>query len=116
MFQKLMEDHQSQPMAEDHDTPVKSEALVAMTEQQLWLAALEGKNKGHVFDLSCKAHVSSQTYTSPSPLPPTPPQPNPAMEDHIGRLETMMVEMMSMMREIRASSSTAEPSQSHRLH
>ncbi|KAL0448009.1 UNVERIFIED_CONTAM: hypothetical protein Slati_1928800 [Sesamum latifolium] len=47
--------------------PTESEALVAMIEQQLWLAAVGGKNKGRVFSLGSKAHVSSRTYTSPSP-------------------------------------------------
>ncbi|KAL2236627.1 UNVERIFIED_CONTAM: hypothetical protein Sindi_0854400 [Sesamum indicum] len=77
-----------------------------MTEHQLWVAVVGGKNKGHAFGLSSEAHISKQTYTSLSPPPPTPSlaQPNPAMEDRIGWLETMMVDMMAMMKEMRASS------------
>ncbi|KAL2248452.1 UNVERIFIED_CONTAM: hypothetical protein Sindi_2697500 [Sesamum indicum] len=68
----------------DYDIPIESEA---MTEQQLWLAAVGIKNKDPVFGLSSEAYISSRTYTSPSPppltpaLPPPPPQSNPAMED-----------------------------------
>ncbi|KAL0434255.1 UNVERIFIED_CONTAM: hypothetical protein Slati_2759800 [Sesamum latifolium] len=82
-------------------------ASVAMTEQQMWLDAVGGKNKGCVFDLSSVAHFSSRTYTSPPPPPP----PNPAQEDRIGNLEVMMADMMVMIREIRFSSSVAGPSQ-----
>ncbi|KAL0401889.1 UNVERIFIED_CONTAM: hypothetical protein Slati_4218800 [Sesamum latifolium] len=65
----------------------------------------EGKNKARVFSLGSEAHVSSRTYTSPLPPPPIPPwpQPNPTMEDRIGRLD------IAMMREMRASSSIAGP-------
>ncbi|KAL2232824.1 UNVERIFIED_CONTAM: hypothetical protein Sindi_1462400 [Sesamum indicum] len=65
----------------------------------MWLAAVEGKKKDQVFCLGSEAYVSSRTFTSPS----LPPPPNPVMEDCIGRLKTMM----DMMREMRASSSTA---------
>ncbi|KAL2247049.1 UNVERIFIED_CONTAM: hypothetical protein Sindi_2557200 [Sesamum indicum] len=46
---------------------VELEALVTMPEQQLWLTAVGGKNKGRVCGLSFETHISSQTYTSPSP-------------------------------------------------
>ncbi|KAL0449353.1 UNVERIFIED_CONTAM: hypothetical protein Slati_1491700 [Sesamum latifolium] len=36
---------------------------------------------------------------------------NPIVEDRIGRLEEMMVDMMAMMRQMRANSSTTGPSQ-----
>ncbi|KAL2246978.1 UNVERIFIED_CONTAM: hypothetical protein Sindi_2550100 [Sesamum indicum] len=91
-FQKLMEDHQPQPTAEDHDTPTESKVSAAITK--LWLAVVWVKNKDHVFDLGSEVHVSNQTYTSPSLPPPTPPQPNLAMEDSISRMETMIVGMM----------------------
>ncbi|KAL2238382.1 UNVERIFIED_CONTAM: hypothetical protein Sindi_1029900 [Sesamum indicum] len=55
-----------------------------------------------------EAHVSIWTYTSMSPSPP--PQPNPAMEDRIGRLETMMVNMMAMIREMQTNSLIVGPS------
>ncbi|KAL0457794.1 UNVERIFIED_CONTAM: hypothetical protein Slati_0406600 [Sesamum latifolium] len=106
-----MEDHQPQPTIEDHDTSAESEASVAMTEQQLWLATIEGKNKGRVFGIGCETHISSRNYTSPSP----PPQPNPAMEDRMVRMETMMVDMKAMMREMQASSSTGGLSQATTL-
>ncbi|KAL0376288.1 UNVERIFIED_CONTAM: Retrovirus-related Pol polyprotein from transposon TNT 1-94 [Sesamum calycinum] len=61
---------------------------------------------------SSEAHFSSRTYTSP-PIPPSlPPPSNPAVKDRIGRLEEMMADMMVMMREMQASSSTTGPSQS----
>ncbi|KAL0457768.1 UNVERIFIED_CONTAM: hypothetical protein Slati_0404000 [Sesamum latifolium] len=50
-----MEDHQPQPTIEDHNTPAESKALVVMTKQQLWLAAVRGKNKGRVSGLG--SHV-----------------------------------------------------------
>ncbi|KAL2226487.1 UNVERIFIED_CONTAM: hypothetical protein Sindi_2007400, partial [Sesamum indicum] len=57
-------------------------------------------NKGQVFGLGFEAHVYNRTFTSPSPPLPTqplpPPPPNPAMKDHIGRLETMMAIMREM--------------------
>ncbi|KAL2237461.1 uncharacterized protein LOC110012124 [Sesamum indicum] len=98
-FQKMLEDHQPQPTADDLDAPVESEASVAMMEQQMWLAAVRGKNKGRVFVFGSEAHVSSRTFTSPSPSLP----PDPVMEDCIGHLEMMMADMMDMMQ---ASSST----------
>ncbi|KAL0434357.1 UNVERIFIED_CONTAM: hypothetical protein Slati_2770000 [Sesamum latifolium] len=66
-FQKLMEDHQPQPTVDEGHTPVESEASVAMTEQQMWLAVVGDKNKGRVFGLGSETHFSSRTYTSPSP-------------------------------------------------
>ncbi|KAL0451728.1 UNVERIFIED_CONTAM: hypothetical protein Slati_1150900 [Sesamum latifolium] len=66
-FQKLMEDHQPQPTADDG--PAESEASVAMTEQQMWLAAVGEKNKNHVFGLGSEAHCTTRTYTSLSPPP-----------------------------------------------
>ncbi|KAL2247159.1 UNVERIFIED_CONTAM: hypothetical protein Sindi_2568200 [Sesamum indicum] len=68
-----------------------------MTEQQMWLAAVGGKNKGRVFGLGFEAHISSRTFTSSQP--PS----NPVMEDRTGRLETMMADLMDMMLEMRAS-------------
>ncbi|KAL0310452.1 UNVERIFIED_CONTAM: hypothetical protein Scaly_2927100 [Sesamum calycinum] len=86
-----------QPTADEGDTPAESES---------------GKNNDCVFRLSSEAHFSSRTYTSP-PIPPSlPPPSNPAVKDRIGRLEEMMADMMVMMREMQASSSTTGPSQS----
>ncbi|KAL0440190.1 UNVERIFIED_CONTAM: hypothetical protein Slati_2502000 [Sesamum latifolium] len=98
-----MEDHRPQPTADDGHTPAESEASVALIEQQMWQAAVGGKNKGRVFDLGSEAHFSSRTYTS-LPPPPPPPQ-NPAQEDRIGRLEEMMASMMVMIRELQANDS-----------
>ncbi|KAL0439577.1 UNVERIFIED_CONTAM: hypothetical protein Slati_2440700 [Sesamum latifolium] len=106
-FQKLVEDHQLQLTADDGHTPAKSEASVAMIEQQMWVAAIGGKNKGRVFGLDFESHFSNRTYTPPPPPPP----PNPAQEDLLGRLEVMMADMMVMIREMRVSSSVAGPSQ-----
>ncbi|KAL2249489.1 UNVERIFIED_CONTAM: hypothetical protein Sindi_2422600 [Sesamum indicum] len=103
----MLEDHQPWPTADDLGAPAESEASVAMTEQQMWLSVVGGKNKGRVFDHDFMAHVSGRTFTSPSPSPPPPTTTDPAMEDCIGLLETMMADMMAMMREMRASSSTA---------
>ncbi|KAL0449538.1 UNVERIFIED_CONTAM: hypothetical protein Slati_1510200 [Sesamum latifolium] len=74
----------------------------------MWLAAVEGTRV--VFAL-VEAHFFSRTYTSPSPPPPPPPSPNPTTEDRIGRFEEMRADMMVMIREMRASSSVAGPSQ-----
>ncbi|KAL0411834.1 UNVERIFIED_CONTAM: protein DOWNY MILDEW RESISTANCE 6 [Sesamum latifolium] len=63
-FQKLLENDQPQPTTDGQDTPLESEDSVAMTEQQLWLAAVRGKNKGRVFDLSFEAYASRWTCTS----------------------------------------------------
>ncbi|KAK4400602.1 hypothetical protein Sango_1166300 [Sesamum angolense] len=87
-FQKLVEDHQPQPVVEDHDTSIESEAS-AMAKQQLWLAAVGGKKKGLVFGLGFEAHFSSRTYMSP------PPPPSPNMEDCMVQLKMMMVDMMT---------------------
>ncbi|KAL2249574.1 UNVERIFIED_CONTAM: hypothetical protein Sindi_2431100 [Sesamum indicum] len=100
MFQKMLEDHQPQPTTDDLDAPAESEASMEMTEQYMLLVAVGGKNKGRVFGLVFEAYISNCIFTSPSLLTPQPP--NPAMEDHIGCLETMI----DMMREMRASSST----------
>ncbi|KAL0307488.1 UNVERIFIED_CONTAM: hypothetical protein Sangu_3026800 [Sesamum angustifolium] len=54
----------------------------------MWLAAIEGKNKGRVFCLGSEVHFSCRTYTS-APQPPS----NLAMEDCIGRLEEMMADI-----------------------
>ncbi|KAL2226741.1 UNVERIFIED_CONTAM: hypothetical protein Sindi_2032800 [Sesamum indicum] len=80
--------------------PPLNRRLLAMTEQQIWLAVVRGKNKNQVFVLGFEAHVSSRTFTSPSPPP------NPAMEDHIDCLKMMMTDMMPMTTKMRASSST----------
>ncbi|XP_020548499.1 uncharacterized protein LOC105157998 isoform X2 [Sesamum indicum] len=64
----MLEDRQPQLMADDLSALAKSEVSMAMTEQQMWLATIEGKNKGRVFGLGSEAHVSSRTFTSPSPL------------------------------------------------
>ncbi|KAL0361199.1 UNVERIFIED_CONTAM: hypothetical protein Sradi_3804400 [Sesamum radiatum] len=64
-FQKMLEDHQPQPTADNGRTPVESKASMAIIEQQMWLAAVGGKNKGHVFGLGSEANFSSWTYTSP---------------------------------------------------
>ncbi|KAL2242539.1 UNVERIFIED_CONTAM: hypothetical protein Sindi_0371900 [Sesamum indicum] len=105
-FQKMLEDHQPQPTADNLNAPTKFEALMVMTEQQMRLATVSAKNKYRVFNLGFETHVSNRTFTS-SPLTPTPPSPNPAMKERISCLETMMADMMTMMREMRASSSTA---------
>ncbi|KAL0288725.1 UNVERIFIED_CONTAM: hypothetical protein Sangu_2644700 [Sesamum angustifolium] len=110
-----MEDHQHQRTADEGHIPGESEASVMMTEQQMWLATIGGNNKGCVFRLGSEAHFSSQTYTSlspplPTPLQPPPPQ-NPNVEDRIARLDEMMDDMMAIMREMEASSSTFGPSQ-----
>ncbi|KAL2243491.1 UNVERIFIED_CONTAM: hypothetical protein Sindi_0467100 [Sesamum indicum] len=73
----------------------------------VWLAAAVGKNKDRVFVLGFEAHIFSRTFTSPSP-PPS-PQLNPTMEDRINLLETMMADMMAMIRKMRATSSTDPP-------
>ncbi|KAL2237421.1 UNVERIFIED_CONTAM: hypothetical protein Sindi_0933800, partial [Sesamum indicum] len=54
------------------------------------------------------AHISNQTFTSLSPPPLTlsPPKPNLTMEDRMNRLEMMMADMMTMMREMWTTSST----------
>ncbi|KAL2238767.1 UNVERIFIED_CONTAM: hypothetical protein Sindi_1068400 [Sesamum indicum] len=112
MLQNLMEDHQTQPTVKDHDTqPAESEASMPITEHQMWLATVVGKNKGCVIDLGSDAHVYSRTFTSPSSSPATLPQPNLAMEDRMNRLETMIVDMMVIMKEMHANSSTTLPSQ-----
>ncbi|KAL2251694.1 UNVERIFIED_CONTAM: hypothetical protein Sindi_2291700, partial [Sesamum indicum] len=95
------------PTAEDHDTSIESEALVAMTEQQLWLAAIRGKNKARVFGLGFEAHVFNRTCTSPSPSPPS----NSHMENRIVWLERMMVDMMAMMKSMPVNSLTRGLSQ-----
>ncbi|KAL0394698.1 UNVERIFIED_CONTAM: hypothetical protein Slati_4436000 [Sesamum latifolium] len=58
-----------------------------------------------------RALYSALVLRPTSPPPPPPPPPNPTLEDPIGRLEEMMVDMMVMMWEMRASSSTGGPSQ-----
>ncbi|KAL0401883.1 UNVERIFIED_CONTAM: hypothetical protein Slati_4218200 [Sesamum latifolium] len=77
-----MEDHQPQPTGDDG--PAESEASVAMTEQQMWLAAMEGKNKGRVFGLGSEAHCTTRTYTYRSPSPPPPPPPPTSEPGHGG--------------------------------
>ncbi|KAL2252219.1 UNVERIFIED_CONTAM: hypothetical protein Sindi_0016600 [Sesamum indicum] len=74
----------------------------------MWLTAVRRKNKDRVFGLNFEAYVSSRTFTLPSlpPLTPPLPQPNPVMEDRIGRLEMMMTNMIAMMREMWVSSSS----------
>ncbi|KAL0406278.1 UNVERIFIED_CONTAM: hypothetical protein Slati_3941700 [Sesamum latifolium] len=104
-FQKLMEDHQPQPTADDGHSLAESEASVAITEQQMWLAAVGGKNKGRVFGIGSEAHFSSWTYTSPSPLPP----PNPAQEDRIGSLEVMMASIGGQSQPTASSTAPAQP-------
>ncbi|KAL0443931.1 UNVERIFIED_CONTAM: hypothetical protein Slati_2115800 [Sesamum latifolium] len=63
------------------------------------------QNLWHVDVLTLNS-AKNETYTSPSPHPPSPPssQANPAVEDRIDHLEEMMVDIMAIMREMRASS------------
>ncbi|KAL2247137.1 UNVERIFIED_CONTAM: hypothetical protein Sindi_2566000 [Sesamum indicum] len=68
-FQKILEDHQPQSTADNLDAPAEFEASAAMTEQQIWLAAIGGKKKDRVFGLGSEAHVTSHTFTSLSPSP-----------------------------------------------
>ncbi|KAL0386565.1 UNVERIFIED_CONTAM: hypothetical protein Slati_4594200 [Sesamum latifolium] len=46
-------------------------ASVVMTEQQIWLAAIGGKNKGHVFGLGSEAHFSSRDIHTATSEPGT---------------------------------------------
>ncbi|KAL2251592.1 UNVERIFIED_CONTAM: hypothetical protein Sindi_2281500 [Sesamum indicum] len=88
----MLEDRQPQPTTDDLSAPAESEASVSGR-----------RTKGRGFGLDYEAHVSSLTFTSA--LPPS----NLAMEDHIDRLEMMMVDMMDMMLEMQVSSSTVAP-------
>ncbi|KAL2253562.1 UNVERIFIED_CONTAM: hypothetical protein Sindi_0150900 [Sesamum indicum] len=106
-FQKLSKDHQPQPTTKDHDAPANSETSVAMTEQQIWLAAVGRKNEDRVFGLGSETYVYSRIFTSPlsPPLIPPPLPPNLAMEDRLSCFKTMM----TMMGEMWVFSSTATP-------
>ncbi|KAL0433374.1 UNVERIFIED_CONTAM: hypothetical protein Slati_2671700 [Sesamum latifolium] len=75
-FQKLMEDHQPQPTGDDG--PAESEASMAMTEQQMWLAAVGERTRTVYSALVLRPTVPP----GPTPIhhrrhPPPPPQ-NPA--------------------------------------
>ncbi|KAL0295368.1 UNVERIFIED_CONTAM: hypothetical protein Scaly_3105200 [Sesamum calycinum] len=77
----------------------------------MWLVAV-GARTTTVYSVSVLRPTSLAGYTSP-PIPPSlPPPSNPAVKDRIGRLEEMMADLMVMMREMQASSSTTGPSQS----
>ncbi|KAL2248400.1 UNVERIFIED_CONTAM: hypothetical protein Sindi_2692300 [Sesamum indicum] len=58
-----MDDHQPSPRSTTMILWPYQTLLVAMIEQQLWLAAVEGKNKSRVFGLSSEAYASNRIFT-----------------------------------------------------
>ncbi|KAL0406612.1 UNVERIFIED_CONTAM: hypothetical protein Slati_3975100 [Sesamum latifolium] len=73
VFQKMMEDHQSQLTGDDG--PTESEASVAMTEQQMWLAAVGERTKAVYSALILRPTVPpgpTPTHHRRHPHPPHP--------------------------------------------
>ncbi|KAL0379197.1 UNVERIFIED_CONTAM: hypothetical protein Sradi_3225200 [Sesamum radiatum] len=100
IFQKLMEDQQLQAPVDGHD-PTSLASSVAQREQQLWITAVGGPNKGRVFGLGSEVHMSRASQRAAPPPPPPPPNLGTVgLKQRLERMEGMMMQMRHMMTQL----------------